>query len=134
MKQSHRKQSGRCTWGGECTSSGVKGVSKIGALRNGNAGCAQGLRSCVIRVRPSGSTWNIRVASRRVSCKIYPVASSSPEPLRQTVGAPDYAGRLIAVEGLDGSGKSTQIRLVKSWLEQEGYRVFFTEWNSSTLV
>ncbi len=38
------------------------------------------------------------------------------------------------MEGLDGSGKSTQIYLVKRWLEQEGYRVFFTEWNSSVLV
>ena len=36
--------------------------------------------------------------------------------------------------GLDGSGKSTQIYLVKRWLELEGYRVFFTEWNSSVLV
>jgi dTMP kinase len=35
---------------------------------------------------------------------------------------------------LDGSGKSTQIYLVKRWLELEGYRVFFTEWNSSILV
>jgi dTMP kinase len=41
---------------------------------------------------------------------------------------------LIAVEGLDGSGKSTQIYLVKRWLELQGYRVFFTEWNSSVLV
>jgi len=43
-------------------------------------------------------------------------------------------GRLIAVEGLDGSGKSTQIYLLKRWLELEGYKVFFTEWNSSLLV
>lgn len=45
-----------------------------------------------------------------------------------------YPGKLIAVEGLDGSGKSTQIYLVKRWLELRGYKVFFTEWNSSILV
>jgi len=45
-----------------------------------------------------------------------------------------YSGKLIAVEGVDGSGKSTQIYLVKRWLELEGYRVFFTQWNSSVLV
>jgi dTMP kinase len=44
------------------------------------------------------------------------------------------AGRLIAVEGLDGSGKSTQVYLLKRWLELEGYKVFFTEWNSSAIV
>jgi dTMP kinase len=43
-------------------------------------------------------------------------------------------GKLIAVEGIDGSGKSTQVYLLKRWLELEGYKVFFTEWNSSTLV
>lgn len=43
-------------------------------------------------------------------------------------------GRLIAVEGLDGSGKSTQIYLLKRWLEMKGLKVFFTEWNSSLLV
>lgn len=48
--------------------------------------------------------------------------------------ARQYSGKLIAVEGLDGSGKSTQIYLVKRWLELEGHRVFFTEWNSSVLV
>jgi dTMP kinase len=43
-------------------------------------------------------------------------------------------GKLIAVEGIDGSGKSTQLYLLKRWLELEGYRVFFTEWNSSAIV
>lgn len=45
-----------------------------------------------------------------------------------------HPGVLIAVEGLDGSGKSTQLYLLKRWLELEGYRVFFTEWNSSVIV
>jgi dTMP kinase len=49
-------------------------------------------------------------------------------------GGGDVAGRLIAVEGLDGSGKSTQIYLLKRWLEMEGYKIFFTEWNSSAIV
>ena len=46
----------------------------------------------------------------------------------------NFPGRLIAVEGLDGSGKSTQIYLVKRWLEAEGIKVYFSEWNSSELV
>ncbi len=45
-----------------------------------------------------------------------------------------FPGRLIAVEGIDGSGKSTQIYLLKRWLEIQGLKVFFTEWNSSALV
>lgn len=43
----------------------------------------------------------------------------------------DYPGMPIIVEGIDGSGKSTQLDLLRSWLIQEGYDVFFTEWNSS---
>jgi len=46
----------------------------------------------------------------------------------------EYPGRLIAVEGLDGSGKSTQLYLLKRWLEMKGLKVFFTEWNSSLLI
>src|SRR5512147_1221383 len=45
-----------------------------------------------------------------------------------------YPGKLIIVEGIDGSGKSTQISLLHRWLLAEGRKVFFTEWNSSALV
>src|SRR5260370_32538316 len=45
-----------------------------------------------------------------------------------------FPGRLIAVEGLDGSGKSTQIYLLKRWLQVQGLKVYFSEWNFSELV
>ena len=43
-------------------------------------------------------------------------------------------GKLIVVEGIDGSGKSTQAQLLRQWLESQNVPVFFTEWNSSPLV
>ncbi len=43
-------------------------------------------------------------------------------------------GKLFIVEGIDGSGKSTQLDLLHKWLVSEGYLVVFTEWNSSPLV
>lgn len=46
----------------------------------------------------------------------------------------NYKGKLIVVEGIDGSGKSTQIDLLYKWLKSKGHSVFFTEWNSSKLV
>lgn len=45
-----------------------------------------------------------------------------------------YDGKLIVVEGIDGSGKSTQIDLLHKWLQTQGKSVYFTEWNSSGLV
>lgn len=45
-----------------------------------------------------------------------------------------YPGKLIVVEGIDGSGKTTQAQLLQKWLESLGQPVFFTEWNSSSLV
>ncbi len=52
----------------------------------------------------------------------------------ETYGLHHYPGRLFIVEGVDGSGKSTQIALLRQWLISEGYTVFFSEWNSSPLV
>jgi dTMP kinase len=46
----------------------------------------------------------------------------------------NYPGKLIVVEGVDGSGKSTQLNLLKNWLEDCGQNVIFTEWNSSKLI
>jgi dTMP kinase len=46
----------------------------------------------------------------------------------------DTPGKLVIVEGIDGSGKSTQIDLLYKWLQTQKYTVHFSEWNSSALV
>jgi dTMP kinase len=46
----------------------------------------------------------------------------------------NYPGKLFVVEGIDGSGKTTQLGLLAKWLSAAGHRVFETEWNSSALV
>jgi dTMP kinase len=43
-------------------------------------------------------------------------------------------GLLIAFEGPDGSGKTTQRKLFKTWLQAEGHDVVTTKWNSSELI
>jgi dTMP kinase len=43
-------------------------------------------------------------------------------------------GLLVAFEGPDGSGKTTQRKLFKTWLKAEGYDVVTTKWNSSDLI
>jgi dTMP kinase len=45
-----------------------------------------------------------------------------------------FPGKLFVVEGIDGSGKSTQLLLLHQWLQAEGYGTVFSEWNSSPLV
>jgi len=44
------------------------------------------------------------------------------------------AGRLIVVEGADGSGRSTQIHLLKDWLESGGHSTVQVGLKRSTLV
>ncbi len=43
-------------------------------------------------------------------------------------------GKLFIVEGIDGSGKSTQLDMLRKWLIGQGYLVAFSEWNSSTVI
>lgn len=59
-----------------------------------------------------------------------PIPANSALPLVPHV----YPGRLIAAEGLDGSGKSTQLQLLQFWLRAEGYEVVITEWTPSKLI
>jgi dTMP kinase len=60
--------------------------------------------------------------------------SPLPSPASKLTEPHPYPGRLIIVEGIDGSGKSTQLVLLQRWLQARGYRTFFTDWNSSPLV
>ena len=46
----------------------------------------------------------------------------------------DLKGVLICVEGIDGSGKSTQLDLLYSWLKSKNLDVILTCWNSSDLI
>jgi dTMP kinase len=61
-----------------------------------------------------------------------PVRSTATKS--QQHGDDGFPGRLFIVEGIDGSGKSTQLSLLHKWLESKGYGVVFSEWNSSPLV
>ncbi|MEA2640410.1 MAG: dTMP kinase, partial [Chloroflexota bacterium] len=75
------------------------------------------------------ATATLRIADTQ---EVRRVSLTAAEPI-----VPDdhpLPGRLFIVEGIDGSGKSTQLDLLRKWLLSEGYLVVFTEWNSSPIV
>src|SRR5881394_3169122 len=45
-----------------------------------------------------------------------------------------FPGKLIAIESTDGVGRSTQIQLLREWLEIKGYGVVETGWTRSRLM
>ncbi|MDQ3419412.1 MAG: dTMP kinase [Acidobacteriota bacterium] len=45
-----------------------------------------------------------------------------------------YPGKIIAIEGTDGVGRSTQLQLLREWLEVQGYGVVETGWTRSELM
>ena len=47
---------------------------------------------------------------------------------------PELPGHLIVIEGTDGVGRSTQIELLRPWLELEGFAVSNTGWTRSPLL
>ncbi len=46
----------------------------------------------------------------------------------------EITGSLIVIEGMDGSGRSTQISLLQEWLESEGFAVQTSGLRRSNLV
>src|SRR5438552_3633169 len=74
--------------------------------------------------RRSNGCWTNRFALKRADTLMLNILTTPHE----------YPGKLFVVEGIDGSGKSTQLALLAKWLTAEGHRVFVTEWNSSALV
>ena len=61
--------------------------------------------------------------------------------MRQTYGKllpgmrlSDLSGKLIVIEGTDGAGRTTQINLLKSWLEELGHAVLDTGMTRSRLA
>jgi dTMP kinase len=46
----------------------------------------------------------------------------------------ELKGKLIAIEGTDGVGRSTHIELLQEWLEVQGYGVITTGWTRSNLM
>src|SRR6266404_5458948 len=75
------------------------------------------------------------------SAQAKPTATADEEAASAFFAAPlpgfdasDITGTLIVIEGMDGSGRSTQISLLQEWLESEGFSVQTSGLRRSNLV
>src|SRR5262249_19050733 len=108
-----------------------------------NSACAWSTRRPTFpRSRRSSAGWcGMRCGATRASAR--PGAGMETEDRK---GKPWYGqglpylqirplpGHLIVIEGTDGVGRSTQIELLRPWLELEGYAVSNTGWTRSPLL
>ncbi len=67
--------------------------------------------------------------------------NESPDQHRQFFGeglpylpSGPWRGLLIVIEGTDGVGRTTQVNLLREWLEVQGYGVIETGWTRSKLI
>jgi dTMP kinase len=60
--------------------------------------------------------------------------TKTKKPSKSTVADPNHKGLLIVVEGVDGSGKSTQLEMLQNWLNANGFATVKTEWTSSETI
>jgi dTMP kinase len=69
---------------------------------------------------------------------VHPKRSRNASPASKVRGLldaqEDTRGLLVAFEGPDGAGKTTQRKLFKRWLESQGYRVRTSKWTSSRFI
>lgn len=69
-----------------------------------------------------------------MSEKTSPAAEKSPPEKPKELKKHNFPGALIVAEGLDGSGKTTQLTLLQRFLENKGYAVIYTERRESRLL
>jgi len=80
-------------------------------------------------MRAMNTGQNLRIGPFEI---FYPAEQAMEQHRQREIES--FPGTLFVVEGIDGSGKSTQLSLLHKWLEAKGYGVVFSTWNSSPLV
>src|SRR5437016_5459988 len=86
---------------------------------------------CGTRVEDGDTAGTTRLLEREPMTKL---AFHGIDAMHLTEGNEVLPGRLIVIEGTDGVGRSTQMNLLRPWLESSGYAVVDTEMTHSVLA